>query len=123
MINVLSNPHILVKNYGKASITVGSDEPIATQSSQNTITETGSILQSIEYRKTGIILTVSPQIMEGGMVAMTVRQEISDISTSRVVGEGTFPSFSKREAETSVVNKGQYAYRYRRTDGHQGKHD
>lgn len=102
-VNVLSNPHILVQNYAKASISVGSDEPIATQSTQTAVTTTASIIQSIEYRRTGIILTVSPQITEGDVVAMTIRQEISDVSTSRVVGDGTFPSFTKREAETSVV--------------------
>src|SRR3990172_3748102 len=31
-VDVLSNPHIVVKNYEKASINVGSDEPVATQS-------------------------------------------------------------------------------------------
>ncbi len=104
-VNVLSNPHILVKNYAKASITVGSDEPIATQSTQTAVTTTSSIIQSIEYRKTGIVLTVSPQISESGMVAMTLHQEISDVSTSREVGNGKFPSFTNREAETSVVIK------------------
>ncbi|MFQ5353310.1 MAG: type II secretion system protein GspD [Thermodesulfobacteriota bacterium] len=104
-VNVLSNPHILVQNYAKASITVGRDEPIATQSTQNSVTTTASIIQSIEYRKTGIVLTVSPQITETGMVAMTLRQEISDVSTSRIVGDGSFPSFTSREAETSVVIK------------------
>lgn len=104
-VNVLSNPHILVKNYEKASITVGSDEPIATQSSQNAVSTTASIIQNIEYRKTGIVLTVSPQITDAGMVALTLHQEISDVSTSRVVGSGSFPSFTNREAETSVVIK------------------
>ncbi len=102
-VNVLSNPHIIVKNYEKASINIGSDEPIATQSTQTAVTGTTGLIQTIEYRKTGIILTVSPQITEGGMVALNIRQEISDKSTDRTVGAGTFPSFSKREVETSVV--------------------
>ncbi len=104
-VNVLSNPHILVQNYAKASISVGSDEPIATQSTQTAVTTTASLIQSIEYRRTGIILTVTPHITEGGMVALTLHQEISDVSTSRTVGDGTFPSFTNREAETSVVIK------------------
>lgn len=104
-INVLSNPHIVVKNYEKASINVGSDEPVATQSTQTAVTGTAGIIQNIEYRKTGILLTVTPQITEGGMVAMTIRQEVSDKSTDRVVGGAVYPSFTKREAETSVVAK------------------
>lgn len=104
-INVLSNPHIVVKNYEKASINVGSDEPVATQSTQTAVTGTGGLIQNIEYRKTGVILTVTPHITEGGMVAMTVRQEVSDKSTDRTVGDRTYPSFTKREAETSIVAK------------------
>ncbi len=104
-VNVLSNPHILVKNYEKATINIGSDEPVATQSTQSAVTGTASLIQSIEYRKTGIILTVSPQIAEGGMVAMNVRQEVSDKSTDRTVGNAVYPSFSQREAETTVVAK------------------
>jgi len=104
-VNVLSNPHILVKNYEKASINVGSDEPVATQSTQTAVTGTSGLIQTIEYRKTGIILTVVPQITDGGMVSMTIRQEVSDKSTDRVVGSAIYPSFTKREAETSVVAK------------------
>ncbi|MBI1911047.1 MAG: type II secretion system secretin GspD [Deltaproteobacteria bacterium] len=104
-IDVLSNPHIVVKNYEKASINVGSDEPVATQSTQTAVTGTAGLIQNIEYRKTGVILTVTPHITEGGMVAMTLRQEVSDKSTDRTVGDSTYPSFTKREAETSVVAK------------------
>lgn len=104
-VDVLSNPHIVVKNYEKASINVGSDEPVATQSTQTAVTGTAGLIQTIEYRKTGVILTVSPQITEGGMVAMNIRQEVSDKSTDRTVGNAVYPSFTKREAETSVVAK------------------
>lgn len=104
-VNVLSNPHIVVKNYEKASINVGSDEPVATQSTQTAVTGTAGLIQTIEYRKTGVILTVLPQITEGGMVAMSIRQEVSDKSTDRTVGNAIYPSFTKREAETSVVAK------------------
>jgi general secretion pathway protein D len=105
LVDVLSNPHIVVKNYEKASINIGSDEPVATQSTQTAITGTTGLIQSIEYRKTGVILTVTPQITEGGMVAMTLRQEVSDKSTDRTVGNAVYPSFTKREAETSIVAK------------------
>lgn len=102
-VDILSNPHIVVKNYEKASISVGSDEPVSTQSSQTAVTGTSGIIQNIEYRKTGVILTVVPHITDAGMVAMSIRQEVSDKSTDRTIGNATYPSFAKREAETSVV--------------------
>lgn len=102
-VDILSNPHIVVKNYEKASISVGSDEPVSTQSSQTAVTGTSGIIQNIEYRKTGVILTVVPHITDSGMVAMSIRQEVSDKSTDRTIGNATYPSFAKREAETAVV--------------------
>lgn len=104
-IDVLSNPHIIVKNYEKATINVGSDEPVATQSTQTAVTGTSGLIQNIEYRKTGVILTITPQITDGGMIAMTIKQEVSDKSTDRTVGNATYPSFSKRETETVVITK------------------
>lgn len=102
-VDILSNPHIIVKNYEKASISVGSDEPVSTQSSQTAVTGTAGLIQNIEYRKTGVILTVTPHITDAGMVAMNIRQEVSDKSTDRTIGNATYPSFAKREAETAVV--------------------
>lgn len=102
-VDILSNPHVIVKNYEKASISVGSDEPVSTQSSQTAVTGTSGIIQNIEYRKTGVILTVVPHITDSGMVALSIRQEVSDKSTDRTIGNATYPSFAKREAETSVV--------------------
>jgi general secretion pathway protein D len=102
-VDILSNPHVVVKNYEKASISVGSDEPVSTQSSQTAVTGTSGIIQNIEYRKTGVILTVIPHITDSGMVALSIRQEVSDKSTDRTIGNATYPSFAKREAETAVV--------------------
>lgn len=102
-VDILSNPHVVVKNYEKASISVGSDEPVSTQSSQTAVTGTAGLIQAIEYRKTGVILTVTPHITEAGMVSLNIRQEVSDKSTDRTIGNATYPSFAKREAETSVV--------------------
>lgn len=104
-VDILSNPHVIVKNYEKASISVGSDEPVSTQSSQTAVTGTQGIIQNIEYRKTGVILTVTPHITDAGMVALNIRQEVSDKSTDRTIGNATYPSFAKREAETAVVAK------------------
>lgn len=102
-VNILSNPHVVVQNYEKATISVGVDEPIATQSTQTATTGIGGLIQEIEYRNTGTILTVTPQITAGGMITMTIRQEVSEAGASRTVGSGDFPSFTKTEAETSVI--------------------
>lgn len=106
-VNILSNPHIVVKNNDKAFINVGKDIPVATQSQQTSITGTTGIIQNIEYKKTGVILTVAPQINEERGVILNIKQEVSDIAENITVGQTgfTYPSFTKRESETTVITK------------------
>ncbi len=60
---------------------------------------------SIEYRDTGIILTVTPHINERGLVTMDVRQEVSEVLDDAVIvgSGGVYPSFFKRAAETTLT--------------------
>jgi general secretion pathway protein D len=106
-VNVVSNPHILTSENKKAVINVSTSIPIVTsqQIPFGTGTTAGQAAivgtQSVEYRDTGVVLTVTPRIGERGTVALDVKQEVND------VGEETPPTGSlsiiKREAETSVV--------------------
>ncbi len=106
-INVVSNPHILTSENKKAVINVSTSIPIITsqQIPFGTGTTAGQAAivgtQSVEYRDTGVVLTVTPRIGERGTVALDVKQEVND------VGEPVPPTNSlaiiKREAETSVV--------------------
>ncbi|MBI5893493.1 MAG: type II secretion system secretin GspD [Deltaproteobacteria bacterium] len=99
-VNVLSNPHIMVKNNEKAYINVGEDKPIATSTTTSTTTGT---TQNIEYRKTGVILTVTPQISEGGTVLLNIKEEVTSSGAGATVAEKSYPSFSTKLAETSVI--------------------
>jgi general secretion pathway protein D len=56
----------------------------------------------VEYKDVGIVLTVTPRLGEQGTVALDVKQEVNDILQQQTPPTGS-PSFSKREAETSVV--------------------
>jgi general secretion pathway protein D len=102
--NVLSTPHILVKNNSEASINVGEEVPIITTQQTSQIQTGGSsnILQNIEYRSTGVILKVTPHINEEGSVVLDINQEVSQV-TSLTTGGIQSPTFGKREAKTSVL--------------------
>ena len=96
-LKVLSDPHILVRNNDEASIKIGDEIPIAKT------TGTGDNTQkSVEYRTTGIVLTVKPSINDQGDVVMNVTQEVSDVGQESF-GDTGAASFSKREVKTSVV--------------------
>ncbi len=102
-INILSAPSILAIDNKEASIEVGQDVPIITQSVTNTNSE-GNITNSIQYRKTGIILKVKPKVNSGGLVRLDIVQEVSEAKSNTISGIDS-PIFLKRRAETSLVVK------------------
>ncbi len=75
-IKVLSCPQIVVKSHSEAKISVGESVPIVT--SENTDTSSNTVInRSIEYQDTGIILTVTPHVSEGGLITIELEQNVS----------------------------------------------
>jgi general secretion pathway protein D len=100
-VNILSAPQILASDGETARIEVGEDVPTVTSSYRTT--DSGSTAQTtdttIQYRKTGIILNVTPHINDNGMVRMEVNQEVSQLSTKTIEGINS-PIFAQRVAES-----------------------
>ena len=103
-VDILSSPHILVADNTEAKIEVGQEVPIVTSEYTPTTlqTATESFSRSIEYRDTGILLTVTPRINDKGLVALEISQEVSDVSEKTIEGINS-PIILKRQAETSLV--------------------
>lgn len=104
-LKVLSAPHIMTADNHEAHILVGNEVPIVTTQSNSTLTTTNgtsNILQNIQYRDTGVILTVLPQVNSEGLVNMQIRQEVSQVASATTGGIQS-PTFSTRESETTVV--------------------
>ena len=77
--------------------------PILTSTSTAVLTGTaGTVANSIQYRDTGKILTVLPQVNSKGLVNLQVRQEVSAVDATSF-GTTNSPSFTTREAETTMV--------------------
>lgn len=108
-LNVLSSPHILAMDNKEAKIEIGEEIPIATgfqqQPSTSTTTGTTSFVAAgqIQYRTTGIILTVTPHISEKGRVTLKISQEISNKGVDVSLAGITSPSFTTRKAQTTGV--------------------
>lgn len=107
-LEVLSNPHIMVANNQEAKIEVGQEVPIVTaETGYNTdISSNTNVTQSfnrtIQYRTTGILLTVTPHINEKRYVNLEVSQEVSNLSSVKVQGIDS-PVIDNRSALTNVV--------------------
>ncbi|CAM5217450.1 secretin N-terminal domain-containing protein [Alishewanella longhuensis] len=100
LINVLSNPTLVVRDGVSANITVGNDIPTLGSTTVNPGTETES--RSIVYRKTGVSLTVTPTINAQGLVVLEIDQNISNTSTTGPQLDGS-PSIFERSLKTEVL--------------------
>jgi general secretion pathway protein D len=107
-LKILSRPHIMTADNQEARILVGAEIPIITSQADTNVTSDGQsrFLQTVEYRDTGVVISVTPQVNSNGLVNMLVSQEVSEIAgdTSGLNVEGiSSPSFTTREAHTDVI--------------------
>ncbi|HBS29792.1 MAG TPA: hypothetical protein DEB06_10170, partial [Phycisphaerales bacterium] len=99
---VLSQPRMLIRDRDTASIQVGGEVPVL-KASEGASTDSGgtsNIREEIEYRQTGVILTVQPEINESGLVTLKIDQEVNDALPTDVPNQ---PEFTTRRLETTVV--------------------
>ncbi|HEY1234609.1 MAG TPA: hypothetical protein VGH22_14625, partial [Candidatus Binatia bacterium] len=103
-VKILSSPSVLATDNRPARIQVGSEEPIATgQLIAATGATTPSSSTSIQYRNTGRIVTIIPQVNSQGLVNLQILAEVSQRGVDVKVGQDTFPAFDTRQAETTAV--------------------
>lgn len=101
-VNVLSSPQILVLNNQTATLQVGNRVPIVTEQAVSTLTSDASVVNSVQYQDTGVILTVTPRVNQGGLVTMDISQEVSEV-TSTTTSDIDSPTILQRKIETTVA--------------------
>ncbi len=101
-VNILSTPHVIAADNREANILIGEEVPILTSTSTSSLTDTARTINSVQYRETGKILTILPQVNSAGLVNLEIRQEVSAVGSAEF-GRTNSPSFVSREAETTVV--------------------
>ncbi len=107
-VNILSTPSILASNSLPARIDISQEIPVASSQYEYSSGNDPLVSTDIEYRDTGILLSVTPNINDQGLVTMEISQEISEQASSVLVGGSLYPSFYKRSTETTLsVQSGQ----------------
>ena len=104
-VKVISSPKLLVLNNHSASLRVGDEVPVPVQSAINTFDTNAPIVNTVEYRNTGVILEVTPRINEGGLIYLDVVQEVSDVAQTTSSGIDA-PTIQQRKIETTVAVQG-----------------
>jgi len=102
LVNILSRPSLVVRDGVSARISIGNEIPIIGQTSIDPLEGNSRQTTQIEYRKTGIELSVTPTINAQGVVIMEIDQSISnEIEGGSTVSNS--PSFFERSITTEVV--------------------
>jgi general secretion pathway protein D len=104
LINVLSSPSVMVLDNQQAQIQVGEQVPVPTTQQQGTST-TDRIVNQVEYKDTGVMLSVKPRVTPGGMVQMEIEQEVSTPGTPSDFG----PQFLTRKITSTVAVRSNQA--------------
>lgn len=102
-VSILSTPRLMVRSGESASIDVGTEVPIITsQATAPDLPQTGSsILQQIQYRKTGVLLEIEAIVHSGQRVDLTVSQEVSE-ARATTTSDISSPSIFSRRVKTSL---------------------
>ncbi|MBK1694211.1 type II secretion system protein GspD [Chromatium weissei] len=125
LVNVLSSPSIMVMDNQTATIQVGQEVPVATTQQQSTTTDTDRLINSIEYKKTGVMLKVRPRVTPGGLVQMEIEQEVSTVAKTDSSSLDS-PTFQTRNITSVVAVRSNQAVvlggliQDQRSDGKQG---
>lgn len=103
---ILSSPRVMARNGEVARIQVGQEVPVITSQQSGVIGGGGSagngVLQTVQYRNTGVILNVKPSIFSGDRIDLDVSQEVS-AAQSTVTGVNISPTFATRRVETKLT--------------------
>jgi general secretion pathway protein D len=106
-VNVVSSPTLMVLDNKKAQLQIGNEVPIATQSAVGVLAPGSPIVNSINFRNTGIILNITPRVSDNGRVLLEIEQEVSDVvaTTTSTIDS---PTIQQRRVRTTVaVNDGE----------------
>ena len=103
-VSILSTPRLLVKSGSEANFDVGTEVPTVTMSttSPQQTGGTSNLLQSIQYRKTGVILQIKPTVYSDNRIDLDITQEVSEAMPLSSNATGNSPSIFNRSVTTSL---------------------
>ena len=112
-LNIISTPRLLARSGGEAQILIGNDVPIITSQRAADIQSNGDtdILQTVQYRQTGVILNIRPVVLSNDRIDIEIFQEVSsqqpnitsDIGSPVISNRSVTTRLSLREGMTAVL--------------------
>ena len=100
-VKVLSSPSLVVLDRHPAFLQVGDQVPVLTASAVSVATASAPVVNTVDYKDTGIILSVLPSVNANGVVTLDVDQQISSIGNTDT--QTLTPTISQRRVRSSVA--------------------
>jgi len=100
-VKVLSNPSLVVMDNEPAVLQVGDQVPISTGSA-TVLSSNNTVVNTIDYKDTGVILQVVPRVNVNGNVVLDVQQEISNVVNTATSTTLT-PTVSQRKIKSTIA--------------------
>ena len=103
-VKVLSSPSVVVLDNQIATLLVGDQVPVETQSATILTNSNTPIVNSINYINTGVILRVLPRVNVNGNVTLNVEQEVSNVAGGSTSGaQSLTPTVSQRQVKSVIA--------------------
>lgn len=101
-VEVVSSPALTVLDNQAATLKIGDQVPVATRSARSVTNPDSPIVNDIEMKDTGIILSVTPRVNASGLVMLDISQEASDVVPTTSSGINS-PTIRQRKINSSVA--------------------
>ena len=100
-VKVLSNPSLVVVDNHFATLQVGDQIPVSTGTA-TVLSSSNTVVNTVDYRNTGVILRVAPRVNANGNVLLDIEQEISSVADNANATTLT-PTVSQRKVKSSIA--------------------
>ena len=108
---MLSSPSVVVLDNQLATLLVGDQVPVETASANvlaATTAASSTVVNSVNYINTGVILRVLPRVNANGNVILDVEQEVSNVVGGSTAAQSLTPTVSQRQIKSTIsVASGQ----------------
>lgn len=100
-VEIVSTPTITVIDTQTAKLQIGDQVPVVTRTATGVTDPNAPIVNNVELKNTGVILSVTPQITGSGLVNLKIKQEASNVVSTTTSGIDS-PTIRQRSIESMV---------------------
>lgn len=101
-VRIVSAPKISTIENSSATLQVGDQVPVVIQSAQSTSTSDAPVINSVDYRDTGVMLKVTPRVVGDNRILLDVSQEVSSVVKTVTSGIDS-PTINQRKIESKLI--------------------